>query len=105
MGSSDSLALLLVAGLLLGVLGVLWVSLLIVTALLGEEEEEPMRNRLLGMTFGLTALGLLALHGATPPYTTAQRVVALLTMPAFLAMTGLILVFLVQPLWTGKKDE
>ena len=64
-----------------------------------------MLNRLLFVTTGLTALGLLALFDATPPYTPAERVVALLTLPVFLAMSGLILAFLVQPLWTGKKDE
>lgn len=36
-GSSDSLVLLGVAGLLLTVLAVLWIGLLIVTAILGEE--------------------------------------------------------------------
>ena len=105
MGSRDNLGLRGMAGLLLAVRAALWVGVLIVSAVLREEEEEPMLNHLLGMTTVLTALGLLALSDATPPYTPAQRVVALLTMPAFVAMSGLILVFLVQPLWTGKKDE
>ena len=64
-----------------------------------------MLNRLLFVTCGLTVLGLLALHDATPPYTTAQQVVGLLTLPAFVAMSGLILVFLVQPLWPRNKDD
>ena len=105
MGSRDNLVLRGMAGLLLAVRAALWVGVLIVSAVLREEKEEPMLNHLLGMTTVLTALGLLALSDATPPYTPAQRVVALLTMPAFVAMSGLILVFLVQPLWTGKKDD
>ena len=104
-GSRDSLVLRGGAGLLLAVRAARWGGLLIVTAVLGEEEEEPMLNRLLVITTVLTALGLLALFGATPPYTTAQRVSGVLTMTVFLALSGLILAFLVQPLWTGKKDE
>ena len=41
---------------------------------------------------------------AAPPYTTTERVIALLTMPALGATGGRLLAFCVQPAWTGKKE-
>ena len=61
-----------------------------------------MLNRLLCVTCGLTVLGLLARYTTrrrpTPP---RSRWWGLLTLPAFVAMSGLILVFLVQVPWAA----
>ena len=103
-GSRDSLVLRGGAGLLLGVLGVLWVGLLIVTTLLGEDEEEPMLA-LLFIASVLTLFGSAALTGASRPTTPAALGLALLTGLALVATIGLLLALCVQRVQGGRKGD
>ena len=72
-------------------------------------EERPvdrtMLMRALFLASAWTLFGVLALADATPPYSLAERVIAVLTVPGPLATLGLLVVFCVQPVWTGKKGD
>ena len=52
-----------------------------------------------------TFLGGLWLGDAVPPYTTTERVIALLTMPGLIAIGGLLLAFCIQPAWDGTEED
>ena len=105
-GSRDSLVLRGGAGLLLAVLAGLWIGLLLVTAVLGEEEEEPM----LGLLFldlcpdplwlGRADRRGAALHHGRLGGDAADHALALV------ATIGLLLAFGVQQVQDAqKKDE
>ena len=102
-GKSDSLARLGVAGLLLAVLAGLWIGLLLVYAVLGEEEE-PMIG-LLFLASVLTLFGSAVLTGAAQPYTPAAWAVMLLTALAMVATIGLLLTLGVQQVQARRKGK
>lgn len=52
-----------------------------------------------------TLFGAAALADAVPPYSTAERVIAVLTVPGPFATLGLLLAYCVQPAWTRPKDD
>ena len=52
-----------------------------------------------------TLFGVVVLADASRPYTTADRVIAVLTVPGPFMTLGLLLAFCVQPLWRGKKED
>lgn len=66
--------------------------------------DSPQLCRLLFLASAWTFFGAAALAAAAPPYTTVDRVIAVLTIPAPFATLGLLLAFCLQPAWTGKKD-
>lgn len=64
-----------------------------------------MLVRSLFLASAWTLFGMAALADAAPPYTTADRVIAVLTAPGPFITLGLLLAFCVQPAWSGQKDE
>ena len=52
-----------------------------------------------------TLFGVVVLADATRPYTTADRIMAVLTIPGPFITLGLLLAFCVQPVWGGKKED
>ena len=64
-----------------------------------------MLIRLLFLASMWTLLGAVLLADATRPYTTTERVIAVLTIPAPFIALGLLLAFCVQPVWGGKKED
>lgn len=67
--------------------------------------DRTMLMRLLFLASAWTLFGGAALADAAPPYSTADRVIALLTAPGPFATLGLLLAYCVQPVWTGTKDD
>lgn len=64
------------------------------------------RTRLMRWLFlasAWTLFGVVVLTDATRPYTTADRVMAVLTVPGPFIVLGLLLAFCVQPVWGGRK--
>lgn len=59
--------------------------------------------RLLFLASAWTLFGVVVLADAAPPYTTVDRVIAVLTVPGPFIVLGLLLAFCVQPAWGGKK--
>lgn len=64
-----------------------------------------MLMRLLFLASAWTLFGVVVLADATRPYTTADRVVAVLTVPGPFITLGLLLAFCVQPVWGGDEDD
>ena len=52
-----------------------------------------------------TLCGVVGLADASRPYTAAERVMAVLTIPGPFIIIGLLLAFCVQPFWGGKKED
>lgn len=52
-----------------------------------------------------TLFGVVVLADATRPYTTADRIMAVLTIPGPFITLALLLAFCVQPVWGGKKED
>lgn len=52
-----------------------------------------------------TLFGLVALADATPPYSAVDRTIAVLTVPGPFVTPSLLLIYCVQPVWTGKTDD
>ena len=61
--------------------------------------------RLLFLATAWTLFGVVVLADATRPYTTADRVMAVLTVPGPFIVLALLLAFCVEPVWGGKKDD
>ena len=61
--------------------------------------------RALFLASAWTLFGVVVLADATRPYTLAERVMAVLTVPGPFITLGLLLAFCVQPLWGGKKED
>ena len=67
--------------------------------------DRKMLMRSLFLASAWTLFGVVALADATPPYSVAERVIGVVTAPGPFITLGLLLVFCVQPAWTGKKEE
>lgn len=67
--------------------------------------DRMMLMRSLFLASAWTLFGAAALADAAPPYSTADRVIAVLTAPGPFITLGLLLAYCVQPLWTGTQDE
>lgn len=64
-----------------------------------------MLIRALFLASAWTLFGAAALADAAPPYSTAERVIAVLTVPGPFVTLGLLLAYCVQPVWTGTQDD
>lgn len=64
-----------------------------------------MLMRALFLASAWTCFGVVALADAAPPYSMAERVIALLTIPGPFITLGLLLVFCVQPAWDDKEED
>ena len=67
--------------------------------------DRTMLMRLLFLASAWTLFGVIVLADATLPYTTAERVMAVLTVPGPFITLGLLLAFCGQPVWGGKKED
>ena len=67
--------------------------------------DRTMLMRLLFLASAWTLFGVVVLADATRPYTTADRVIAVLTVPGPFAALGLLVAGLCRWAWDGKEDD
>lgn len=67
--------------------------------------DRTMFSRALFLASAWTLFGAAALADAAPPYSTAERVIAVLTVPGPFATLGLLLAYCVQPAWSAPKED